>query len=424
MPNLAHNNQDLAFYGVRTQRFTRESHNTTGGIFFRPTFVEWNSYDGLRAGNKATKLFVSSIISLYFRKVGNEVVLFVSERDLICHTFWGFRAEDLEILLDFFRVCYKISATFYPDIWDASTFALKNRHSGRRRTQSFGDTPKTRHAAQIHLKDWIPPFDEDIKSHVLKSLRDLEHFTANCCRFNDHVIKKVIGSHVGLQQAAAMEFVRTQTSIPVPKVISAFTHDEDSYILMEFIEGVPFNPLQMSATQYAKQLLQYHLQLVELGQRCFSQPKLASWPQETYKNVLFPKNKAPTRPFTFLQEFQAYWKLRWGSQGLHWRWDRPATLQNDFPYSVGIVLCHSDLLMGNVLTHEGEIVAILDWETLGFYPDFWEVVQATKRLDFSGSELKHALEAAFCPTKKNLRVAEEWQAAVDKVIFQEDVFGW
>jgi aminoglycoside phosphotransferase (APT) family kinase protein len=37
-----------------------------------------------------------------------------------------------------------------------------------------------------------------------------------------------------------------------------------------------------------------------------------------------------------------------------------------------IVLTHSDIAPLNILVRDGKVVAILDWELAGFYPEYWE----------------------------------------------------
>jgi thiamine kinase-like enzyme len=41
-----------------------------------------------------------------------------------------------------------------------------------------------------------------------------------------------------------------------------------------------------------------------------------------------------------------------------------------------IVLTHSDFSPRNILVRGDQVVAILDWEMSGFYPEFWEYVKA------------------------------------------------
>ena len=45
------------------------------------------------------------------------------------------------------------------------------------------------------------------------------------------------GDRVDLSEASAMHFIAQHTSIPVPKVHCAFTHRDNTYIVMEHIDG-------------------------------------------------------------------------------------------------------------------------------------------------------------------------------------------
>lgn len=42
-----------------------------------------------------------------------------------------------------------------------------------------------------------------------------------------------------------------------------------------------------------------------------------------------------------------------------------------------IVFTHGDLHTGNIMVEDGTIVVILDWNTAGFYPAYWEWYKAT-----------------------------------------------
>jgi len=41
-----------------------------------------------------------------------------------------------------------------------------------------------------------------------------------------------------------------------------------------------------------------------------------------------------------------------------------------------IVFTHGDLNPWNILVHDGHVSAILDWETAGWYPEYWEFTTA------------------------------------------------
>jgi hypothetical protein len=67
-------------------------------------------------------------------------------------------------------------------------------------------------------------------------------------------------------------------------------------------------------------------------------------------------------------------------------------IQQNFPPSAPCVLTHADLNLGNILVHEGKIVAIIDWELAGYYPWWVEILTSYDRsLSDSGPELFDAV---------------------------------
>jgi RIO-like serine/threonine protein kinase len=46
-----------------------------------------------------------------------------------------------------------------------------------------------------------------------------------------------------------------------------------------------------------------------------------------------------------------------------------------------IAFTHGDISSRNILVRDGCIVAILDWEWVGFYPVYWDYVFAMRGLD-------------------------------------------
>ncbi|KAF9230802.1 hypothetical protein BU15DRAFT_56867 [Melanogaster broomeanus] len=56
-------------------------------------------------------------------------------------------------------------------------------------------------------------------------------------------------------------------------------------------------------------------------------------------------------------------------------WNPPhafSSVRDCFPTEAPVYFTHGDLLSGNILVDGSRITAIIDWETAGFYPEFWE----------------------------------------------------
>jgi hypothetical protein len=67
-------------------------------------------------------------------------------------------------------------------------------------------------------------------------------------------------------------------------------------------------------------------------------------------------------------------------------------MQQNFPVGPPYVLTHADLNLGNILVHEGKIVAIIDWELAGYYPWWVEIFTSHSRsIGDSGHELFDAV---------------------------------
>ena len=61
---------------------------------------------------------------------------------------------------------------------------------------------------------------------------------------------------------------------------------------------------------------------------------------------------------------------------------------------VPIHLTHGDLLPKNILVNGSTITAIIDWETAGFYPEFWEYCRMHDP-GFMTLRWAHVLERVF-----------------------------
>lgn len=71
---------------------------------------------------------------------------------------------------------------------------------------------------------------------ALKTLGRLHKPDGLCTPSSKHIIVKT-GRRVHLTEAATMDFIARNTSLPVPKVYCAFIHRGNAYIVMEKIQG-------------------------------------------------------------------------------------------------------------------------------------------------------------------------------------------
>lgn len=174
------------------------------------------------------------------------------------------------------------------------------------------------------------------------------------------------GTRVLAREAVAMEFIRQNTSIPIPRVYAFFESGGIGHIVMEKMRGTALNAIM--GTLSAVDLLEIHRQLCQIMlqlRRIPCQASLGGWPSGPYNNIDF-RDPEPVEPFDSIDRFWLWWLQKR-------RLDPcapPAALSSNMEYA----LAHGDLVPKNVLVDDGTIVAVLDWETLGTYPDCWEAM--------------------------------------------------
>ncbi|TFK64980.1 kinase-like protein [Pluteus cervinus] len=181
-------------------------------------------------------------------------------------------------------------------------------------------------------------------------------------------------SSITISEAQIIEFVRQSTSIPIPKVHMVFEHENEFHIVMDFIEGSQLFPNSLFLPSDDQEVIA--AQLGDITQQIRSLPLpaqtvLGSWEGGPYRNTYFrvpwDKSILPAAPFQSVSEFHEHWVKRGSQADVD-----PPSLPN--PNEIPIVPTHGDLSGRNILIKQGRIVAVVDWETFGWYPNFWETM--------------------------------------------------
>jgi aminoglycoside phosphotransferase (APT) family kinase protein len=178
----------------------------------------------------------------------------------------------------------------------------------------------------------------------------------------------------GETEARALNFVRSNTSIPVPKVRRYMGGGMKELILMERIEGTrldklwpSFSPLQRFLTAWT--LRGYILELRKASgnyHRRHVPGPMADTPQPCHGAMSLFQGR-PQGPFERTRQLLDYFS----------KWP-----ENNGPFdssydSQPLVLTHGDLSMRNIIVGRDGIIWLIDWEWAGFYPPFCESI-ATK----------------------------------------------
>lgn len=185
-------------------------------------------------------------------------------------------------------------------------------------------------------------------------------------------------SHTRMAEAEVMKYVRANTSIPIPEVHNAY-HDEttgDVVIVMDYVEGENLDKAWLRYTEDEKssvisQLRDYMVQL-----RQSKGNFIGSIDGTACNDQFFFHDPQGYGPFQTEEEFN-----KGVVQAM--KHDQPSTfvsvrcdvwLNNLKGHST--ILSHNDLDPRNILVQGSKIVAIIDWEFAGYYPEYWEYCKA------------------------------------------------
>lgn len=182
------------------------------------------------------------------------------------------------------------------------------------------------------------------------------------------------GRRVSLREASTIRFVAEKTSIPVPRIYCAFEHRGRRYIVMERLHGksIGIGWFKRSEESRAKILAQLKDMVDEM--RRIKPPDGTGVAHIDGGSLYDERIFGPTLsfgPFDTVQDFHRH--LRGGLEASPRNMPEIKTLisqQEAIPPVT--VFTHGDLSSLNILARGDEVVGIVDWETAGWYPPYWE----------------------------------------------------
>ncbi|KAJ5697413.1 hypothetical protein N7488_011097 [Penicillium malachiteum] len=187
------------------------------------------------------------------------------------------------------------------------------------------------------------------------------------------------GRYIHLSEASTMRFISQHTSIPVPKVLCAFTHSESgvTYIVMERIKGDMIGKgwVKRNENSKAKLLSQLAERIREL--RSLQPPegtRVASVDNGSLYDCRIAGPSLRFGPFNTLYEFHRYLRM-----GMEFDLRLDADIQELIKgqsKSWPLKFTHGDLSSLNILVRGDDLVGIIDWDTAGWYPSYWEYTTA------------------------------------------------
>ncbi|KAH8914469.1 kinase-like protein [Atractiella rhizophila] len=388
----------LRFYDI-WDHVPSNSGRSGGCLKFDSDGLSYADYSTLKDRQVDWLVNSSDLKGIHFERENGKIlhVTFLRARQITFQCFWGFQESasrhqlDLPRLTQFCSEHWQIVATVSSEFHALNLPTLYQSRLRRSRSlSSLGQLQLTRegHSKRINIQHWLPATSTtNYKRDILFQIEHLQEINlrggCSIFRLGDRAVKCTLNSQKAPFEASAMEFVRSQTTIPIPRVYAAFVHENNSYIVMDFVENDPlesFYPDYLktsvaSVHEFVNFLVDCKRQLVELGHSYTTDPPFSSWSGEAYNNRIF--DPPLTRTLHLYEQFQDYWKDQWDIPHNPFL-EMPRSLLEFSTSPPSAVLCHGDLVADNVLVKDGKAVAIIDWDTLGFYPHFWEAGQAVK----------------------------------------------
>jgi aminoglycoside phosphotransferase len=184
-----------------------------------------------------------------------------------------------------------------------------------------------------------------------------------------------------LAEAEAMRFVFKSTSIPVPKVYKAFEHKGRTYIVMERLPG------QNLSVGWAQRSDESKARIFEQLRSMIQKIRDIPPPEDTgVSNICggpicdqrLPRD-AYWGPYPSIREFHR--ELRNGIEADSLSHDEHgAQVQKLISFHDSVcetpIFTHGDLSSLNLLADGDRVVGIVDWETAGWMPSYWEYTSA------------------------------------------------
>ncbi|PYH99821.1 kinase-like protein [Aspergillus ellipticus CBS 707.79] len=211
-----------------------------------------------------------------------------------------------------------------------------------------------------------------------------------------------LGSHLILKErqntppnfeASNIRLLEKATSIPIPTIIEDWVEENQRYFtLMRRVRGEPLSRLwtNMSANQresIAKQTADYLMQLRKL-----QSPKMHCVEgQPLYSAFLFPNSYGlPHGPFSSDDELWA--EMEMALKKLEVPENARLLLRKRMPPATPYTFTHGDLTYVNIMVEDGRLTGILDWESSGYFPVWWEFTSAGIGLGQEDKEWKDLLQ--------------------------------
>ncbi|POR37750.1 Uncharacterized protein TPAR_02060 [Tolypocladium paradoxum] len=182
---------------------------------------------------------------------------------------------------------------------------------------------------------------------------------------------------------------RVLPQVPVPEVYGWVQDEDYVFLFMELVQGVTLKERWACLTQEERIGLCENLRTMLGKLRHLRQEPgntfLGDISRGPFGDVVFTNGNLPRAgPFSSVKEFHD-WLSAMTKIGMEIHWpgidtnDIPDPYRQHLPDNSTVVFTHADLHPGNILVSlesPCRIMAIIDWQLSGWYPDYWEFCKA------------------------------------------------
>ncbi|KAF8854049.1 kinase-like protein, partial [Acephala macrosclerotiorum] len=199
------------------------------------------------------------------------------------------------------------------------------------------------------------------------------------------------GTTVQLSEAAALRYVSENSLIPVPQVYCAFRKDGVTYILMTRIDGEEIGLNWAKRSDGEKEQLVTQLKNIFEELRSMPHPRpgvIAAADMQALYDPRTWKGRLGFGPFANERDFTKFLRCgvhaeddmlnkefnSWVTDDERAEIGKMVALQDSKEHA--ICFTHGDISSSNILVKDGKVVALLDFELAGFYPEYWEYTTA------------------------------------------------
>ncbi|KAK7681484.1 hypothetical protein QCA50_015576 [Cerrena zonata] len=179
----------------------------------------------------------------------------------------------------------------------------------------------------------------------------------------------------GAPEADTLRYIRANTTIPVPRVYASAEGYGRRFLLMEEIKGDCLENVWITLNDTQKDSIVQSLQSYISQLRSLSPPhgrKVCALNGEAVRDSRITSS-GPVGPFADEANFNDY--LVQAAEVFMDETTIPgirARMREDHR----IVFTHGDLAPRNIIVKDGKVMALIDWEQSGWYPEHWELVKA------------------------------------------------